>query len=312
MRNKFAASLLCSAAYLCSAALARTEWRHNEHQRPRAQVGRSTTNRKGIAMLTSIRGLAAATLFVGAVFAATPAFAQEAETEAPADITVSGYVTGVTDYRFRGLSYTAGDYAIQGSINVNHASGFYVGVWGSNLEDSAVYGNGELDIYGGWSGALTEGLTADVGMTYYVYPNGKVGDANYFEPYASLSTTMGPVSAKVGVAYAWSQDSLANDDNLYVYTDLGVGIPDTPISLSAHLGYTDGVLSPVLLTSAIAAVEAEDLSLIDTDGGFDYSVGATYNITEKLSVGVSYVGVEGYSYDGFSNDAVVGSVKLAF
>jgi uncharacterized protein (TIGR02001 family) len=252
-------------------------------------------------MLTSIRGLVAATLFVGAAFAATPAFADEAaaETEAPADITVSGYVTGVTDYRFRGLSYSGGDYAIQGSINVNHSSGFYVGAWGSNLEDSAVYGNGELDLYAGWTGALAESVTADVGVTYYVYPNGKVGDANYFEPYASLSTTMGPVSAKVGVAYAWSQDSLANDDNLYVYTDLGVGIPDTPVALSAHLGYTDGVLSPKLLTGG-------------TGGGFDYSVGATYNITEKLSVGVSYVGVEGASIDSFSNDAVVGSVKLAF
>jgi uncharacterized protein (TIGR02001 family) len=261
-------------------------------------------------MLTSIRGLVAATLFAGAAFAATPAFADEAE--APADITVSGNVVGVTDYRFRGLSLSAGDYAIQGAINVNHSSGFYVGAWGSSLEDSAVYGNAELDLYAGWTGAVTSGLTADVGLLYYVYPNGKVGDANVFEPYAALSTTMGPVSAKVGVNYAWEQDSLGGDDNLYVFTDLGVTIPDTPISLSAHLGYTDGALSPVFLTSVIAASEAEDASLIDTDGGFDYSVGATYNITEKLSVGVSYVGVEGYSYDSFSNDAVVGTVKLSF
>jgi opacity protein-like surface antigen len=143
-------------------------------------------------------------------------------------------------------------------------------------------------------------VTADVGLTYYVYPNGKIGDANYFEPYASLSTTLGPVSAKVGLAYAWKQDSLADDDNIYVYTDLGAGIPDTPISLSAHLGYADGAQSPKLLTGT------------STDGGFDYSLGASYAITDKLSLGVSYVGVEGDSIDGFSNDAVVGSIKLAF
>jgi uncharacterized protein (TIGR02001 family) len=260
-------------------------------------------------MLTSIRGLVAATFFVGAAFAATPAFADEAEAEAPADITVSGYVTGVTDYRFRGLSLSGGDYAIQGSINVNHSSGFYVGTWGSSLEESlvtdpisgeSVYGNAELDLYGGWTGEVTSGVTADVGLLYYVYPNGKIGKANYFEPYVSLSTTMGPVSAKVGVNYAWEQDSLGGDDNVYVYTDLGFTIPETPVGLSAHLGYADGAQSPKLLTGT------------GTGGGFDYSVGATYNVTDKLSVGVSYIGVEGASIDDFSDDAVVGTVKLAF
>ena len=158
----------------------------------------------------------------------------------------------------------------------------------------------EIDVYGGWTGEVTSGLTADAGLVYYVYPNGKVGDGNYFEPYASLSTTFGPATAKVGVAYAWKQNSLGGDDNLYVYTDLGAGIPDTPISVSAHLGYTDGALSPKLLT------------LESTDGGFDYSVGATYNITKNLSAGVSYIGVEGNSIDSFSNDSVVGTLKLSF
>lgn len=262
-------------------------------------------------MLTSIRGLIAATVLVGCGLTAVPAYADE-ETAPPSEVTVSGNVALVTDYRFRGLSLSGGDAAIQGTINVNHSSGFYVGAWASNLEDSAVYGNMELDVYGGWTGEISSGLTADVGLLYYVYPNGNVGDANVFEPYASLSTTMGPVSAKLGVAYAWEQNSLGGDDNLYVFTDLGAGIPNTPISLSAHLGYTSGALSPKFLTSLIAASDEEDASLIDTGGGFDYSVGASYAVTEKLSVGVSYVGVEGYSYDSFSNDAVVGTLKLSF
>ncbi len=249
-------------------------------------------------MLTSVRSLVAATLLSAGFAAATPALADE--TAPPSDITVSGNVALVTDYRFRGLSLSGGDAAIQGAINVNHSSGFYVGAWGSNLEDSAVYGNMELDVYGGWTGAIGSGLTADVGLLYYVYPNGNVGDANVFEPYASVSAAFGPATAKLGVAYAWKQDSLGGDDNLYVYTDLSSGIPDTPISVSAHLGYTDGALSPKLLTG------------VSTDGGFDYSVGASYNITPKLSLGVSYVGVDGASIDSFSNDAVVGTLKLSF
>lgn len=242
--------------------------------------------------------LAASVLFVG--FVSTPAFAQDDETDPPSEFTISGYVQGVSDYRFRGYSLSGGDVAVQGTINLNHSSGFYAGTWASSLEDTAVYGHTEVDLYAGWTGAIASGLTADVGLLYYVYPNGKVGDANYFEPYASLSTTFGPVSAKLGVTYAWEQDSLANEDNLYVFTDIGVGIPDTPVSLSAHVGYTDGVLAPPLL--------AGDFT---DDTGFDYSVGASYNVTDKLSVGVSYVGVEGPSIDGFTDDTVVATIKLA-
>ena len=95
-------------------------------------------------MLTSVRGLLAASFVVGCAMAATPAFADE--TDPPADLTVTGNVAMVTEYRFRGISLSNGDPAIQGAINVNHSSGLYAGVWGSNLEDSAVYGSVETDL----------------------------------------------------------------------------------------------------------------------------------------------------------------------
>src|SRR5690606_20292569 len=104
----------------------------------------------------------------------------------------------------------------------------------------------------------------------------------------------------VGAAYAWEQDSLGGDDNLYVYTDLGIGIPETPISLSAHLGYTDGALSPELLTGTGAG------------GGFDWSLGASLAVTDNLSLGVSYIGAEGANIDSFSNDAIVASIGISF
>ena len=219
-------------------------------------------------MLKSIRGVAVATFLAGTALAATPALADE--TDPPSEFTISGNAAIVSDYRFRGLSLSGGDVAIQGSIGVNHSSGFYVGTWASSMEDSAVYGHTEVDVYAGWTGEIASGLTADVGLLYYVYPNGKVGDANVFEPYASLTAAIGPATAKFGVAYAWDQDSLGGDDNLYLFTDIGAGIPDTPVSLSAHLGYTDGALSPKLLTGS------------GTGGGFDWSLGATYTITDKL------------------------------
>ena len=61
-------------------------------------------------MLTSIRGLVAASILASSGLAAAPAFAEE--TDPPADITVTGNVVGVTDYRWRGLSYSGGDFAV--------------------------------------------------------------------------------------------------------------------------------------------------------------------------------------------------------
>jgi len=248
-------------------------------------------------MLKSIRGLLAASI-LSAGFAAVPAFADEAD--APSDITITGNAALVTDYRFRGLSLSGGDVAIQGGITVSHSSGFYVGTWASSMEDSDVYGHTEVDVFGGWTGSVGSGLTLDAGLLYYVYPNGHVGDANIFEPYASLTAAVGPATAKVGVAYAWEQDSLGGDDNLYLYGELGASIPDTGISVLGHLGYADGAQSPKLLTGE------------STKAGFDYNIGATYNITPKLSVGVMYVGVDGNKFDGFSDDTVVGTLKLTF
>jgi uncharacterized protein (TIGR02001 family) len=263
-------------------------------------------------MLTSIRGLVAATLMAGCGLAATPAFADEADP--PAEITITGNVALVTDYRFRGLSQTSGDPAIQGAININHKSGFYVGVWSSSLDFSdtfpaldPIYGGQEVDVYGGWTGAIG-GVTADVGLLYYVYPGGHVGKANFFEPYASISATMGPVTGKVGVAYAPAQASLDfnadgdSDDNTYVYLDLSAGIPDTGLSVSGHVGYTSGALSPKFATGQTP----------NYAGGWDYNIGASYNITKNLSIGVQYIGVDGTSIDRYSNDTVVGTLKFAF
>ncbi|MET0250554.1 MAG: TorF family putative porin [Novosphingobium sp.] len=249
-------------------------------------------------MRTSIRALAAATL-LGLGFAASPAFAED-EAAAPDGFSFSGYVQGVTDYRYRGVSLTAGDPAIQGSINVNHASGFYAGAWASSLEDSPVFGSAELDVYAGWTGKVSPDLTVDAGLLMYVYPNGHFGDANYFEPYASIATDVGPVNAKLGVAYAFDgQDALGNQDNLYVFTDLAAAIPNTPVTLNGHVGYTDGALS-----------------FDNNDSSFDWSVGASATVLNNVTVGISYIGVEdggvptGFKKN-FTDDTFVASIKLA-
>ena len=253
-------------------------------------------------MLASIRGLAAATV-VTLSLVSVPALAQE-EAADTGGFTVSGNAAVVSDYRFRGVSLSGGDPAIQGGVDLAHESGFYIGTWGSSIDDGGtdVFGDLELDVYGGWSGDVAEGVSVDVGLLYYMYPtnNGAFDPVNYWEPYASVTGAFGPVEATLGAAYAWEQDSLGGNDNLYVYTDLGTSIPNTPLSLSAHLGYTDGVLAPPLLAGTA------------DDTGFDWSLGVSATVLGGLELGVSYVGVEGPSIDGFTDDTVVASVGFSF
>jgi uncharacterized protein (TIGR02001 family) len=247
-------------------------------------------------MLTSIRGVLAATILASGL-AASPALAQEEAEEAASPVTVTGNVTLVSDYRFRGVSLSGGDPAIQGAVTVTHDSGFYVGFWASSIDDAGTdfYGDVELDVFGGWSGDVGEGVGLDVGLLYYAYPSNASGvDAEFFEPYATITGTLGPVTAKVGANYAWDQQGIA-DDSLYLRTDLSAGIPQTPLTLNAHLGYTDGAFS------------------FDPDGeSFDWSVGASATVLGSLTLGVSYVGVEAPTVDGLTDDAVVFSLGASF
>ncbi|HEX2139713.1 MAG TPA: TorF family putative porin, partial [Woeseiaceae bacterium] len=119
-------------------------------------------------MRTSIR-TAPAGIALSLALTASPSLAQG--DLVPGDITLSGYVQGVTDYRFRGLSASGGDPAVQGTINANHSSGFYVGAWASSIDDGGtdILGELELDLYAGWTGEVSPGFTLDVGMLRYVY-----------------------------------------------------------------------------------------------------------------------------------------------
>ena len=47
-------------------------------------------------------------------------------------------------------------------------------------------------------------------------------------------------------------------------------------------------------------------------GGWDYNIGATYNVTKALSVGVQYIGVDGVSLRDYSNDTAVFTIKYTF
>lgn len=175
---------------------------------------------------------------------ALSAFAAPAGAQLPdGGITVSGEATLMSDYRFRGISRSEEDPAIQGAVTVQTDSGFYVGGRGTTLKgigDVMVgdFGDAELDLYAGYGADIGLGASFDAGVLYYYFPDGE-GETDYFEPYASLSYQLGPVEATAGAKYAPSQDALGNQDMVYLFGEAEASIPLTPFTLTAGAGHQD-------------------------------------------------------------------------
>jgi uncharacterized protein (TIGR02001 family) len=206
-------------------------------------------------------------------------------------VEISGNVAMTTDYRFRGVSLSDGDAAIQGGFDAAFDSGFYVGTWGSSI---ASYGGSEmeLDLYAGYGGEIADGLGFDLGALLYAYPGGT--DVNYYELYGSVSPTLGMVDTTFGIAYVPDQDN--SDENTYLYADGGMPLGDSAFSLSGHIGYTDGALDcggalscdsgtgeiwdwSLGIATAVAGIDV-DLSYVDTseDGtGLDETAILTFS-----------------------------------
>ncbi len=241
-------------------------------------------------MRKSILGLSALALFASA----TPAFADDSAGAEP--IKLSGSVALVSDYRFRGFSQTSQNAAIQGGLTATHSSGFYFGTWGSSITFA---GGTEIDLFAGYSTAVAEGVTVDVGLLYYLYPKHGGGDTDFFEPYVNVTGAVGPLTLKVGANYAWSQDALAtakgNADALYLHAEPSFAIPGTPFGVNAHVGYATSDAFP-------GGVDGKVL---------DWSVGGTAT-WKSLTFGVSYVDTDEPGFIRGTDAAVVFSLTAAF
>jgi len=174
----------------------------------------------------------AALLFAGSAAARNP-------TDPPPPVSVSGSVSLVSDYRYRGLSRTARRPAVQGRLTAEHVSGAYGSVRASSVRDTVYGADAQIDLSAGYRRAFG-GTSVDVGLLTYILPGADAPASSYFEPYASLAHTLGPVTATLSAAYAPKQSALSIgrgwEDNLYFAGDLAAGVPGTPVGLSAHLG----------------------------------------------------------------------------
>ena len=247
-------------------------------------------------MSKKILALATLSLVSGAVFAQA----------APA--TTLTYNAGVvTDYRYRGITQSRNEAAVQGGVDYAHKSGFYVGAWASTIKWIADYsyssgaktgtdisGNLELDVYGGYKFDLAKDVTMDVGVLRYQYvgntlemtggtARSKYGDANTNEIYTAI--TMGPITAK----YSYSLSDLFGyiDSKGSGYFDLSANFEVIPTwTVTPHFGRQT-------VTAARYNASYNDMSLTvtkDLGKGLSASLGYYGTTAEQSNYSSSFDG----------------------
>ncbi|WP_340317564.1 TorF family putative porin [Rhizorhabdus argentea] len=182
-------------------------------------------------------------------------------TESAAPIAISYNLAIVSDYRFRGLSLTNRDPAVQGGVDVVFSSGFFAGTWASNIAD---YGGSkiEIDVYAGYGGELA-GLSYSAGAYAYLYPGGN--DVNYVELQSTLAKTVGPLTTTLTLAYTPDQSNTTRD-NFYAGLGADVAVGSLPLTASFAVGRENG----------------------GYDEKWDWSAGLTWKL-DLLEISASYV-----------------------
>lgn len=142
----------------------------------------------------------------------------------------------VSEYRYRGISQTRLQPALQGGVDYTDKSGFYVGAWASTIKwikDAGGSAPVELDLYGGYKGSAGD-VAYDVGFLRYEYNNNKLNpSANTNEIYGAL--TYGVFTAKYSHAtsnlFGFADSKKSGYLDLSATLDLGDGYTLVP-----HLG----------------------------------------------------------------------------
>ena len=212
-----------------------------------------------------------------------------AQTKAPEpDYTLSYNIGAVTEYRYRGISQSAREPALQGGVDWSHKNGAYLGAWASTIKwikDSSfgpfqAKGPVELDLYGGYKGSFNDAVSYDVGGLYYwyvgnTYKNITGENANTFEIYGAVTYNIftAKYSHSLTNLFGTPDSKQSGYLDLSAAFDLGNGYSVTP-----HVGW----------------------QRIKNFGTYmDYSLTGAKDLGDGLSVSLAVIGTNWKSHFGF-------------
>jgi uncharacterized protein (TIGR02001 family) len=156
---------------------------------------------------------------------------------APAHAQFSSTIALVSDYDFRGVSISATDPALQGSLDYAFANGLWIGAWASNFDYGLEYdGNVALDYYAGYTGEISETLSWSAGVLVDTYPDSN--DPIEVEPYAEgyVDVSAGGFHAAQFYAHDYGGAGAAA---LYTEANYTWSLPKN-FGLHVHAGYSWG------------------------------------------------------------------------
>ena len=234
-----------------------------------------------------------------ALASAGTAMAQTAP--AAPESSLSFNVGAVNEYRYRGLSQSRLDPALQGGVDYADKSGAYIGVWGSSIKwikDAGGKAGTEVDIYGGYKFTVGD-VGYDVGFLRYEYSGNAMAavtgaNANTNELYGAA--TVGPATLKysrsTGNLFATAGSKGSGYFDLSATFDMGDGYSLTPhlgrqiVKGSSFYSYTDYALT---LGKDLGNGLAASAALIGTNANTGaYSYGTKQLGKAGLVVGIKY------------------------
>jgi uncharacterized protein (TIGR02001 family) len=90
--------------------------------------------------------------------------------------TVGGSLALTNDYVYRGVSFSQGQAALQGSVHIQPVGGFTIGAWASTLSsERKPWAHYEVDLYASKAWALSQDWSARLGVTHFAYLQSRVG-----------------------------------------------------------------------------------------------------------------------------------------
>src|SRR5215510_13710606 len=124
--------------------------------------------------------------------------------------TLSGSIGATSDGVYRGLSYTRGQPAALGSVEIEFAPQLYAGMFATSVDPNRGESPGaEVDAWAGWHWSPVESLSGDLRLTHYAYPNDpRIADYDRDE----LTVTFGLHDAFfLGVTYSPNTEAIGSN-----------------------------------------------------------------------------------------------------
>lgn len=257
-------------------------------------------------------------LILAALAAPGVAMADAAPAPAPAVVANVGWVS---NYVFRGITQTIGKPAVQGGFDYSHASGFYAGVWGSNVSwITGSYATGdaslETDTYLGMRNSFATDFSYDVGFIRYNYfgtytPPAGYAKADTNEAYGSVGYKW--ISAKLSYATGGAFLTMPGAaGTTYLEVNASIPVGDSGVTVGAHYGkqkYKGAPADAQVLAGFDPSYSDYKLSASKDFGG--YVVGLAYSNTNAKSGGYYTFQSNGVNRD-WGKSAVALSVIHSF